>query len=122
VITLVTTGTLNTQGFPDRIHGAMLCLMINALDVMPQGGRLDLILTPDVRSVRIELRDTGPGVPSDAVDAIWSPGYTTKTERPGLGLHVARSIIEAHGGTIRCESKPEGGGCFVIQLPSTSHH
>ncbi len=119
-IALTSTGVLRTHGHPDRLHGAILSLMINALDAMPKGGRLDLVLS-QIRGVQIEVRDTGPGIPGNAAAAIWAPGYTTKTDRAGLGLHVARSVVESHDGTIRYEPNPSGGSCFVVHLASLHH-
>jgi len=108
-------------GFPDRIHAAILGLMVNALDAMPEGGRLSVSLSP-AEDVLVRVCDTGPGIPATLLKEVWAPGFTTRAGGSGLGLHVARIAIESHGGTIRYEPGPDGGSCFVIELPRAVHH
>src|SRR5207247_10471821 len=70
------------------------------------------------RSVRVEIADTGPGIPQEIQARIFEPFFTTKSEGEGtgLGLALTRGIIEGHGGTIRVESRPGHGACFLIEL------
>jgi signal transduction histidine kinase len=81
-------------------------------------GHITLSLsTIDDRAV-IQVSDNGCGMSEDVVARIWEPFFTTKGEEgTGLGLDVAKSIIEAHGGTIDCESAPQQGSRFTIRLP-----
>jgi signal transduction histidine kinase len=104
------------KGFPDRIHGALLSLIVNALDAMPNGGRLQMSVSK-ATTIHIRLCDTGPGISADMLPDIWRLHFTTKPLGTGIGLYVTRSIIEAHGGTIRYEPNSPGGSCFVIELP-----
>ena len=105
------------RGFPDRIHAALLSLMVNALDAMPNGGALQVAVTK-AATVEIRLCDTGPGIAPDILSNVWRLHFTTKPLGTGLGLYVTRSVVEAHHGTIRYEPHPGGGSCFVIELPS----
>jgi signal transduction histidine kinase len=107
------------KGFPDRLHGALLSLMINALDAMPDGGGLHLSLTA-ARTIELRVCDSGPGIDADRLSDIWRLHFTTKTRGTGIGLYVARSIIEAHGGTIQYQPNPKGGSCFIVELPSAT--
>jgi len=69
------------------------------------------------RSVVLEVRDTGPGFPQELLGSIFDPYVTTKTKGAGLGLAIARRIIEEQGGSIRAENDPAGGALVIIQLP-----
>jgi signal transduction histidine kinase len=121
VRSMMRAGTTETVGFPDRLHGALLSLMVNALDAMPDGGTLHLAVTKTT-TIRICLCDTGPGILRDRLADIWGLPFTTKAQATGLGLHVTRSAVEAHGGTINYHPNPSGGGsCFVIELPAAGH-
>jgi len=68
--------------------------------------------------VEISVADTGPGVPDTLLEQLFEPFFTTKPEGMGLGLSLSRSIIEAHGGTLRYDSGPEKGSIFRIGLPT----
>jgi signal transduction histidine kinase len=83
-----------------------------------EGGRITLTLSEQGEQAAIVVSDNGCGMTSDVVDRIWEPFYTTKGEQgTGLGLDVAKSIIEGHGGTIECVTEPNVGATFTIRLP-----
>jgi two-component system sensor histidine kinase HydH len=109
-------GTAEVTGFPDRLHGALLSLLINALDAMPTGGTLQLVLAKKA-TIEIRLCDSGPGIPKERLPDVWKLHFTTNAGT-GLGLYVARSTVEAHGGRIGYQPNPEGGSCFTIELPA----
>ncbi|NJN96620.1 MAG: hypothetical protein HC875_22165 [Anaerolineales bacterium] len=109
-----------------RLEQVFTNLIINATQAMPQGGELSLqtSLAPGQNGkapeqVRVVIADTGPGIPAEAQQQIFEPFFTTKTRGTGLGLTVARRIIEEHGGTIQVQSEAAQGTCFVINLPVT---
>jgi len=68
--------------------------------------------------VELTVTDTGPGVADSMLEQLFEPFFTTKPEGMGLGLSLSRSIIEAHGGTLRYDSRPGGGSIFRIRLPT----
>ena len=67
--------------------------------------------------VCVSVRDSGPGFPGGIVDQLFEPFFSTKAEGTGMGLAIARSIIEAHGGTLSGENCEDGGACFTVCLP-----
>ena len=109
----------------NAIYRAFVNLVANALDAMPPHGRLTLRLgwaDPAVRPghrrrVRIEVEDTGAGIPLPERDRIFNPFYTTKEGGTGLGLALTHKIIEEHGGTIDVASTPGVGTTFRVVLP-----
>jgi nitrogen-specific signal transduction histidine kinase len=80
----------------------------------------DGALLPDghhgVQTLRVEIADTGPGVPADLTDKIFSPFFTTKAQGSGLGLAIVRKIVDAHEGRIDMTTGPQGT-CFKVTLP-----
>ncbi len=104
-----------------QVQQVVLTLLVNACDAMPRGGKLEVAteLGADGWSVRIGVRDTGFGIPSEVLPRIFEPFFTTKEDpgRTGLGLAVARSIVEAHGGSIAVRSRPGEGTEFSITIP-----
>lgn len=102
-------------------HNAVQACVAAASPSAPQ--RVEISAEPDSRDgrVRIRIRDSGPGIPADLRDKIWTPFFTTKAQGTGLGLAFVREIIEDHGGeiTLAASSPPEGtasGACFCISL------
>jgi two-component system, NtrC family, sensor kinase len=105
------------------LQQALLNVIVNAEQELTAigGGRL-VVSTRAVtqsRSVRIQIRDTGPGITSDALGRIFEPFYSTKEvgRGTGLGLAIAYGIVRDHGGTITAENHPEGGAVITIELP-----
>ena len=100
---------------------ALLNLMTNAVDAMPNGGVLRVrVLNGAAKRVRIEISDTGHGIPSDLMPRIFEPWVSTKKpgRGTGLGLPIARDVVSAHGGTISVASTEAVGTTFTIDLPS----
>jgi signal transduction histidine kinase len=105
---------------PERLQQVMLNLLVNAADAMQDGGILSIALQPaEGDRVEILVSDTGPGIPEDALARVFEPFFTTKGAGvgSGLGLSVARSIVEEHTGTIEVRSRAGGGTTFCIALP-----
>lgn len=104
-----------------QIEQVVLALAVNAIEAMSKGGELHLRTAFDAASGRVvlKIRDTGPGIPADALPHLFEPFFTTKRDqhRTGLGLAVARGIVEQHGGEIRVNSRPGAGTEFTILLP-----
>ena len=106
----------------DQIRQVLLNLVQNAQQAMAKhpGPRvLTVRVWESEGRVRVEVRDTGPGIPPDVLPRIFDAFYTTKPagEGTGLGLWMCYSIVEQHQGRLRAESGPEGGAAFIIELP-----
>ncbi len=105
-----------------QLQQVILNLVLNAEDAMGDGdgGLRRLIVETAERApgpVEIWVRDTGVGVKDGDVDRIFEPFVTTKVSGLGMGLSISRSIVEAHGGTIRAERNPDRGLSVQVQLP-----
>jgi signal transduction histidine kinase len=101
----------------DRLAQVLTNLLLNALQAMPGGGTLTLGARADRRTLTLEVADTGPGIPPEVLPRIFEPYVTTKARGLGLGLPIARRIVEAHGGRIEAESEPGRGARFRVALP-----
>jgi len=105
----------------DRVplEQALLNLVTNAIDAMPDGGRLSLAARPDGDGVAFVVKDSGVGIPPDDLTRVFDPLFTTKPpgKGTGLGLPILREIVEAHGGTVRLESRLGEGTTAVVCLP-----
>lgn len=106
------------QADPERIRQCLLNLLLNALQAMPQGGELEVTTEPGPGVCRIRVRDTGVGIPTENLDQIFNLYFSTKPAGTGLGLPMARKIVEEHGGAITVESAPGKGSVFTIELPT----
>lgn len=99
------------------IKQALLNLIINSEQAMPNGGELIIATSLEGNNVKIDVIDTGVGIKPENVEKIFDLYYSTKSEGTGLGLATAKQIIEDHNGFIRVETE-EGKGCsFSIVLP-----
>jgi signal transduction histidine kinase len=102
---------------PSHLTQALLNLMLNGLQAMPEGGTLTLEAKTSNGNFLIAVTDTGTGIAAENQRRIFEPYFTTKAKGTGLGLAISRRIIEAHGGTITAANQ-SGGGCrFEISLP-----
>jgi two-component system, LuxR family, sensor kinase FixL len=106
-----------------QLQQVLLNLTRNAVEAMnacaPENRSLMIrskVLNGDEAELAVE--DTGPGVPASMLEQLFEPFFTTKPEGMGLGLSLSRSIIEAHGGTLRYDAQPGGGSAFRITLPT----
>jgi two-component system sensor histidine kinase HydH len=101
----------------DLFKQALLNLMLNAEQAMPQGGELIVQACVENGGVRLDLIDTGVGMTSEQAAQVFRPFFTTKSAGTGLGLPTVRRIVEAHGGTIAVESEPGRGTKLSVRLP-----
>jgi signal transduction histidine kinase len=100
------------------MRGALMNLMLNAIEAMREGGTLSVAVDRTDESLRLEIADTGPGIGDEELKKIFEPFYTTKTQGLGLGMPYAKKIIEQHGGTISLNSRPGEGTTISITLPA----
>jgi two-component system sensor histidine kinase HydH len=101
-----------------QFRHVVLNLVLNSLDVMPCGGKLNLTVAQREDAVELVVSDTGPGIPAEMFPRLFEPFSTNKPTGLGLGLVVSRRIVEDHGGTIHAFNRREGGANFVIRLPT----
>lgn len=101
------------------MRGVCMNLMLNAVQAMPDGGTLTVASRSHGAEIELRIEDSGPGIPTQYLDRIWDPFFTTKPagKGTGLGLSVTQRVVARHGGRIRAENRPEGGARFVIELP-----
>jgi signal transduction histidine kinase len=101
------------------LRRALLNLIQNALDAMLHGGLLTLEGQGTTTDVKLHVRDTGSGIPSEHLSQIFEPLFTTKPGGTGLGLYIVQEIVTAHGGQVTVESKVGHGTTFTITLSRT---
>lgn len=99
------------------LKSAMLNLIFNAIQAMPQGGELSISLLVMARFCQIAIHDTGIGMDDEQQASLFSPFFTTKKRGHGLGLVETKKIVEAHLGTIDVRSQLRKGSTFTITLP-----
>jgi signal transduction histidine kinase len=103
----------------DQVTGVVVNLLLNALDAMPRGGRLDLTLSADADGqCRLCVSDTGPGIAASVMSRLFTPFSSTKPTGTGLGLSICRRVVTDHQGTLTGANRAEGGACFTMTLPS----
>jgi signal transduction histidine kinase len=108
----------------DRIHEVLGNLLSNAFKFTPRGGTVELTVDAVDSQVRMRVRDTGGGIPPDQLPRIFEKFFQADNQREarsagsGLGLAIAKQIVEAHGGTIECESTLGAGTTFTMSLPT----
>jgi signal transduction histidine kinase len=105
------------RGDHDRLKQVLLNLALNALQAMPRGGRLELGAAVSGSALTLSVSDTGEGIRPEVLPRVFDPYVTTKAQGLGLGLAIARRIVEAHGGRIEAESRPGLGSTFRVTLP-----
>jgi PAS domain S-box-containing protein len=102
----------------DEMRRVFVNLITNAVDAMPKGGTLTIASRKSNDNVQITFTDTGMGMSAGVVQKLWNPLFTTKSKGIGLGLSIAKRLVEAHGGRIWAESPGEGkGATFAFTLP-----
>lgn len=100
-----------------QLGSVLLNLLMNALDAMPRGGTLAVRLSPEPDAARIDVEDTGPGLPAALAGRLFMPFASTKSTGTGLGLSICRRVVEDHQGSITAADRTEGGARFTVRLP-----
>ena len=105
----------------ERLRQAISILLDNAVKYSPEGGRVTIGIVEEDGSVRVEVADTGIGIPEDQIPHVFERFYRAEearsTEGLGLGLSIARQIAEDHRGSIEVRSKPGEGSTFIMRIP-----
>jgi PAS domain S-box-containing protein len=103
---------------PDQLSLVFGNIIGNAIQAMPEGGRLVVESETSNREwVSVSFTDTGVGIPEENLDELFEPLFTTRAKGTGLGLAIVRTLVEAHGGSIRVESELGEGSTFTVRLP-----
>ncbi|MBS7288902.1 MAG: GHKL domain-containing protein, partial [Candidatus Freyarchaeota archaeon] len=113
----VRDGGVETKLDPYLMKRVLVNLIENAVQAMPNGGKLMIETSKTDSEVFITIKDTGMGIPKDVLENLFQPFFTTKTKGTGLGLNTSKRIIEAHGGAISVESEVGKGTTFTIRIP-----
>jgi signal transduction histidine kinase len=122
---VVSRGVPPVRGDRERLRQVLTNLIDNAVKYSPAGDEVQVSVRRDDGTVRIAVRDHGPGIPSDQQRLIFEKfgrAEVAGSSKPGtgLGLFIARSIAEAHGGTVEVESNVDGGATFTLTLPASA--
>jgi signal transduction histidine kinase len=104
----------------DQLRQALLNLITNGFDAMPDGGTLTVSAASAGGSAKITVTDTGIGMSDETRQNIFTPFFTGKVRGIGLGLAVTKRVVEAHGGTITVASTPSVGSTFTITVPAVA--
>lgn len=111
---------------PRQIEEALSNIIENAVEAVPDRGTIKIsstvVFSPgrkSRRTVEIEIEDNGRGIPEDKLEEIFKPYFTTKKDGSGIGLPIARRIIEIHGGRIEVQSRMGAGTRFAVYLPAS---
>ena len=100
------------------MRGALMNLILNAIEAMPEGGTLSITINGTNEKLRLEITDTGSGIGDVEANKIFEPFYTTKAQGLGLGMPYAKKIIEQHGGTLSLNSRAGEGTTIYVELPA----
>lgn len=139
IATQICDGPLTVDGDTEKLHQVLVNLLINAIEAMPEGGRLSItasavpspvqfttttsagsVAVTEQRNAQIVIRDTGEGIDNDLLPRLFEPFATTKERGTGLGLAVSRRIVEEHRGSIHARNDPDGGAQFTLTIPMCS--
>jgi signal transduction histidine kinase len=117
--TKLATGAAKVSADYSQMRQALLNLIINALQAMPDGGQVEVLASADSpESVEVIIRDTGCGIAPEHLSKLFDPYFTTKVRGFGLGLSIVERIVQEHGGSIVVKSQPGKGASFIITLPT----
>lgn len=102
----------------DEMNQVIRNLVKNAIEVMPNGGKITIRTDVTAQNMaRIDVEDTGPGIPQEVLEKLFTPFFTTKARGTGLGLAVVKKVIERHKGKVEISTQLGKGTCFRLYLP-----
>jgi len=101
----------------EKMKRVFVNIMKNAIDAMPEGGKLTITSKESNGNLEIAFADTGEGMTKEILDKLWTPLFTTKAKGMGLGLSICKRLVDAHEGNISAESKVGEGTIFTVTVP-----
>lgn len=101
----------------DLVKQAILNIVINGVQAMPEGGNLYVSMQRDGDAARLTVRDEGPGIPAEIRDKIYNLYFTTKKEGSGIGLPMAYRVVQLHNGLLEFDSVEGQGATFTLRIP-----
>ena len=116
--------TAGVQADPGRIGQVLRNLLVNATNYTPSGGAVQVTVSPVRDGVEVSVQDSGPGIPPEDLPYLFERFYRVDKSRSratggvGLGLTIAKRLVEAHGGAINVRSQAGSGSTFYFTLPS----
>jgi two-component system sensor kinase FixL len=113
----ITGSSPRIPGDPEMLKIVFQNLLLNGAHAMQGRGRIDVSIAPAESMSEIRIRDTGPGIPADVREKIFTPFFTTKSRGTGLGLPTAKRIVEAHHGQLVIDCPAGGGTTVIVRLP-----
>jgi signal transduction histidine kinase len=120
-MSLITPNALPILGDRIQLQQVILNLVVNGIDAVrdtPSDNRIISVRTSHVDNfAQLSVSDRGPGIPENKLKEVFEPFFTSKAEGMGMGLSIARTIIEAHNGLIWAKNRDHGGATFRIRLP-----
>ena len=102
---------------PEQLKEVLVNMIVNACEAMEQRGNIEIMEHKGDKTIFIEIRDNGPGIPEPLREKIFQPFFTTKEDGTGLGLSIATRIVEEHRGRLSVSSNEGRGTVFTIILP-----
>jgi signal transduction histidine kinase len=110
--------SLEVEADSQQLQQVLLNLFINALDAMPEGGQLTLVVEQaDSSQVKVSLKDSGGGIPENILPQMFEPFVSSKESGIGLGLSISQKIIEAHHGAMFAHNRASGGSTVGFSIP-----
>jgi two-component system sensor kinase FixL len=110
-------GSADISGDREMLQVVFQNILMNAAQAIEGEGRIDVTISQHEKRCRVSVADRGPGMPRDVREKAFDAFFTTKHRGTGLGLPIARRVVEAHGGAIRIEAPKEGGTTVSVELP-----
>jgi len=104
-------------GDAELLKQAVLNIAINAVQAMPDGGRVEVAMMQDAKTAVVTIKDSGAGIPREDLEKIFDPFFTTKDTGTGLGLAITSSIMQANNGYVKVSSEPGAGSAFSLIFP-----
>ena len=120
-VELKTRGDASIEGDAPKMSRVCRSLIENAIEAVKdqEGGRIVIEVDGSKKSVSLIVSDDGSGASVEAMESMFEPYYSTRSRSMGLGLTLARTVVESHGGTISVQERAGGGCCFTVVLPRT---